>query len=182
MRIGKLGNNNEIPNMIYINDQKWSGIFCQTVATYRHNAQTLARKNSKGKNQHYKDNKRNSQIPDSFPGVVLITDTGNKKSLEFQYFMKRILGAVSPKQTDFKRKLFRTTVSNIFTQSNEAFALIFLYNNYGSWLNTTKGTRKRKKFTDSKLGNMEGWSDGGQDLSKYLTLDKDNKDYKFYIK
>eukprot|EP00536_Pseudo-nitzschia_multiseries_P009226 jgi/Psemu1/22644/gm1.22644_g len=106
MRIVKLGNNNEIPNMINVKDQKWSGILCQTRITMcRHNnAQTLARKNYK----------------------------------------------VSPKQTDFKRKSFRTTVSNIFTPSDEAFVLLLLYNDHGSWLNTTKGTRKRKKFTDSK--------------------------------
>eukprot|EP00536_Pseudo-nitzschia_multiseries_P010375 jgi/Psemu1/25732/gm1.25732_g len=83
------------------------------------------------------DNKRNNQIPDSFPGMVLIMDTGNvnsenryrlhkdyqrKNSPEFQYFMKRILGAVSPKQTDFKRKSFRTTTSNIFTPINNCFS------------------------------------------------------------
>eukprot|EP00536_Pseudo-nitzschia_multiseries_P019305 jgi/Psemu1/59985/gm1.59985_g len=70
MRIVKLGNNNEIPNTIDIKDQTWGGIFCQTITRCRHNAQTLVRKK-------YKDNERNKQIPDSFPGMVLITETGN---------------------------------------------------------------------------------------------------------
>eukprot|EP00536_Pseudo-nitzschia_multiseries_P011328 jgi/Psemu1/28554/gm1.28554_g len=133
--------------------------------------------------KNYKDDKRNNQIPDSFPGTVLITDTQDlnsenryqlhkdyrqKSSPEFKYFMKRILGAVSPKQTNFKRKSVRMTVSNIFTPSDEAFALLFLYNHYDSWLNTTKGTRLRKKFTDGKSGNKEGWSNEGQELYKYL--------------
>eukprot|EP00536_Pseudo-nitzschia_multiseries_P016729 jgi/Psemu1/47510/gm1.47510_g len=77
-------------------------------------------------------------------------DYWRKNSPEFKYFMKRILGAVSPKQTDFKRKSVRMTVSNIFTPSNEAFALLFLYNDYDSWLNTTKGTRLKKNSLTSK--------------------------------
>eukprot|EP00536_Pseudo-nitzschia_multiseries_P002088 jgi/Psemu1/4888/gm1.4888_g len=163
-------NNNEIPNAINIKDQTWSGIFCQTITTCKHNAQTLARKN-------YKDDKRNNQIPDSFPGMVLITDTqdGNsenryqlhedyrrKSSPEFKYFMKRILGAVM-------------TVSNIFTPSDEAFALLFLYNGYNSWLNTTKGTRLIKKFTDGKSGNKEGRSNEGQDLYEYLVSELEER-------
>jgi len=89
--------------------------------------------------------------------------------------MKRILGAVSPKQTDFKRKSVRMTISNIFTPSDEAFALLFLYNDYDSWLNTTKGTRLRKKFTDGKSGNKEGWSNEGQDLYEYLVSELEER-------
>ena len=48
-KIVKLTNNNEIPNTIDIKDQKWSGIYCRAVTACRHNAQTLARKNYKGK-------------------------------------------------------------------------------------------------------------------------------------
>eukprot|EP00536_Pseudo-nitzschia_multiseries_P008390 jgi/Psemu1/20308/gm1.20308_g len=120
-----------------------------------------------------------TKIPDSFPGTVLITDTQDVNSInsspEFKYFMKRILGAVSPKQTDFKRKSVRMTVSNIFTPSNEAFALLFLYNDYDSWLNTTKGMRLRKKFTDGKSGNKEGWSNQGQDLYEYLVSELEER-------
>eukprot|EP00536_Pseudo-nitzschia_multiseries_P002339 jgi/Psemu1/5315/gm1.5315_g len=123
--------------------------------------------------KNYKDDKRNNQIPDSFPGTVLITDTQDlnsenryqlhkdyrrKNSPEFKYFMKRILEAVSPKQTDFKRKSVRMTVGNIFTPSNEAFALLFLYNDYNSWLNTTKGT-----------------SNEGQDLYEYLVSELEER-------
>eukprot|EP00536_Pseudo-nitzschia_multiseries_P004324 jgi/Psemu1/9719/gm1.9719_g len=71
----KLGNNNEIPKTMIVHDQKWSGIFCQTITTCRHNnARTLARKN-------YKDDKKNNQIPDHFPAAVLITDNINRKKL-----------------------------------------------------------------------------------------------------
>ena len=48
-KIVKRANNNEIPNMIDTKDQKWSGIYCRAVTACRHNAQTLARKNYKGK-------------------------------------------------------------------------------------------------------------------------------------
>ena len=48
-KIVKQANNNEIPNMIATKEQKWSGIYCQAVTACRHNAQTLARKNYKGK-------------------------------------------------------------------------------------------------------------------------------------
>eukprot|EP00536_Pseudo-nitzschia_multiseries_P007793 jgi/Psemu1/18761/gm1.18761_g len=99
-----------------MNDQNWSGIFCQTITMCRHNAQTLARKNYK----------------------------------------------------DFKRKSFQTTISNIFNPSNEAFALLFLYNNCNLWLNTKKGTRKRKKFTDSKSCKRVGWSTQGRIVYKYV--------------
>eukprot|EP00536_Pseudo-nitzschia_multiseries_P000375 jgi/Psemu1/831/gm1.831_g len=207
-KIVKLNNENKVPTAWNAHAPKCAGIFCRAITTCRHNAQTLARKN-------YKDNGRNKQIPNSFPGTVLITenktrtpkisikldeDYRRKNSPEFQCFFKRILGAVSPKQTDFKRKSLQTTISNIFTLSNEAFVLLSLCNNYELWLNTTKGTRKRKKFTDSKLGMNEGWSDKGQELYAYKdkenrkekrqkqtydmmeTLDKDDKDYKYYIK
>eukprot|EP00536_Pseudo-nitzschia_multiseries_P014781 jgi/Psemu1/40145/gm1.40145_g len=63
---------------------------------------------------------------------------------------------------------YNAAVRNIYTPSDETFALLFLYKDYDSWLNTLKGTRKRKKFTDSKSGNKEGWSDKGQDLYEYL--------------
>eukprot|EP00536_Pseudo-nitzschia_multiseries_P002836 jgi/Psemu1/6391/gm1.6391_g len=139
VRIVNLGNNNEIPNTINMKNQKWSGILCQTITMCRHNAQTLARKN-------YEDNKRSNQIPDSFPGTVLITENKNTNSEN--------------------RKSFRTTISNIFILSHEAFALLFLYNDYNLWLNTTKGTRKRKTLTESKSGNREGWSTQGRILYK----------------
>eukprot|EP00536_Pseudo-nitzschia_multiseries_P010990 jgi/Psemu1/27558/gm1.27558_g len=52
----------------------------------------------------------------------------------------------------------------------QAFVLLFLYNDYKLWLNTINGTRIRKKFTDSKSGIKEGWSEEGQDLYGYIEL------------
>eukprot|EP00536_Pseudo-nitzschia_multiseries_P005589 jgi/Psemu1/12937/gm1.12937_g len=141
MRIVKLGNNNEIPNTINIKDQKWSGILCGAITACRHNAQTLAKK------KNHKDNKRSNQILDSFPGTVLMMEKEN---------------------TNSKNKKSFQTISNIFTPSNEALALLFVYNNYDLWLNTTEGTRKRKNFTDSKSGNEEVWSTQGYILYKYV--------------
>eukprot|EP00536_Pseudo-nitzschia_multiseries_P013775 jgi/Psemu1/36367/gm1.36367_g len=102
-------------------------------------------------------------------------DYQRKNTPEFKYFFKRILGAVSSKQTDFKRKSLQTTISNIFTSSYEAFALLFLYNDYKSWLNTIKGTRKRKKLTDSKSRIKEGWSEEGQELHAYVKSEREKQ-------
>eukprot|EP00536_Pseudo-nitzschia_multiseries_P009471 jgi/Psemu1/23270/gm1.23270_g len=69
---------------------------------------------------------------------------------------------------------------NIITSSDEVFVLPFLYNDYNSWLNTTKGTRKRKTFTDCKSGKKEGHSDTGQEFYTYYTKDLEIEVLKAY--
>eukprot|EP00536_Pseudo-nitzschia_multiseries_P012555 jgi/Psemu1/32421/gm1.32421_g len=138
-------------------------------------------------------------------------DHWRKNSPEFQYFIKRIIGALSPKEIDFKRKSFQITLSNIFTPSDDTFALLFLYNDYDLWLNTTKGMRyilneveKRRKEQQSKDLEIELLKMYQQQNGKHTTQDdedntsekeqrqkdqcdmietlsKDDEDYKFHI-
>eukprot|EP00536_Pseudo-nitzschia_multiseries_P012281 jgi/Psemu1/31572/gm1.31572_g len=164
-KIAKLGNNDQIPKIMNVHAPNIHIFIISNSIAFL----TLTHKQEK--EQTYTR---------YFPATVLITENENvnsehryklhkdyrcKNSPEFQYFVKRILGAVL---TDVKRKLFQTTLSNIFTPSNEALALLFLYNDYDLWINTTKGTRKRKKFIGSKPGNKEGWSTQGQILYRYI--------------
>ena len=87
-----------------------------------------------------------------------------KNTPEFEYFMRRVLGAVSPKQNDFKIKKHKSTISEIFSATDEAFALLFLFNDYESWNNSGNGKKTQKRFTDSRVGSKEGWSLEGRML------------------
>eukprot|EP00536_Pseudo-nitzschia_multiseries_P008646 jgi/Psemu1/20956/gm1.20956_g len=133
------------------------------------------------------NDKRNNWIPDNFPATVLITDTRNMNSEN--------------------RKAFQATISYIFTPSNEAFALFFLYNDYDLWLNATKGTgRERNSLTEQQSSNLEmellktyqpqNGNHTPQDVEEeesekeqrwkeqcnmIETLGKDDKDYKYYV-
>ena len=71
---------------------------------------------------------------------------------------------MSPKHTEFKRRRHKEKLKSIFTATDEAFALLFLYNDYESWNNSGSGKKTRKRFTDSRIGNKEGWSYEGRML------------------
>eukprot|EP00536_Pseudo-nitzschia_multiseries_P018930 jgi/Psemu1/58071/gm1.58071_g len=87
-----------------------------------------------------------------------------------------------------KRMITKIQCCNIFTSSDEAFALLFLYNDYKSWLNTTKGTRNDKgqelytyvKNKEDKENRKEQRQEQKYDMMK--TLDKDDDNCKYYIK
>ena len=110
---------------------------------------------------------------------------GTEPSQGFLYFLERIVAAISPKTTNFKRGQTRIQISKIFTVSDEAFALLFLFNEYDGWKariqnsldyesydtsdsEDIKKTRMKKRFTDSKIGSREGWSYEGRKLYLFL--------------
>lgn len=105
--------------------------------------------------------------------LYILRDTYRSSSepqSEFKYFVDRILSAVSPKVYGFRRKRRKTQISKIFSATDEAFALLFLLNEHHCWVRDTVGgsTRTRKKFTDSKVGSQQGWSDDGLFVYEYL--------------
>ena len=134
---------------------------------------------------------KSKTIPSSFPGKILIEDRGeehtpetrfklhkdyrgeNVPSEEFMYFVKRILSAVRPSFTKFKTHKHEKKLSEIFTPSDEAFALVMLLNEYNCWMNpdrtnTKNGKKKRKKFTDPSSGKKMGYSLEGRKLYAVL--------------
>lgn len=133
------------------------------------------------------------RVPDSFPGTILLQDNGEeagdnrytlhpdyrkKTSDEFKYFVRAILTAVNGKNCDFKRLNKRRSINDIFTVSDEAFALLMLRNEYHCWKNAYengknqnnngKSTRGRKLFTSSKIGSKEGMTPEGRFLYQRL--------------
>ena len=131
------------------------------------------------------------RVPDSFPGTVLLQDNGEEKgderytlhpeyrkktSDEFKYFVRAILTAVNGKNCDFKRLNKRRSINDIFTVSDEAFALLMLRNEYHCWKqayekgknNDGRPTRGRKLFTSSKIGSKEGMTPEGRFLYQRL--------------
>lgn len=131
------------------------------------------------------------RVPDSFPGTVLLQDNGEeagdsrytlhpdyrkKTSDEFKYFVRAILTAVNGKNCDFKRLNKRRSINDIFTVSDEAFALLMLRNEYHCWKkayengknNDGRTTRGRKLFTSSKIGSKEGMTPEGRFLYQRL--------------
>ena len=125
-------------------------------------------------------------MPDGFPGHVLIQtieETGEDGKIReryvlhkdyrreysevFRWFVKRIVGAIGPKDREFKKKVYRNKLSEFCSVSDEAFALVLLFNEYSSWTTPTDRVnkqRKRKRFTDSASGRKEGWSIEGRTL------------------
>jgi len=134
------------------------------------------------------------RVPDSFPGSVLLQDNGEeagdkrytlhpdyrkRTSDEFKYFVRAILTAVNGKNCDFKRLNKRRSINDIFTVSDEAFALLMLRNKYHCWekayengknkdSNNAKSKRTRKLFTSSRIGSKEGMTSEGRFLYQRL--------------
>eukprot|EP00536_Pseudo-nitzschia_multiseries_P004185 jgi/Psemu1/9438/gm1.9438_g len=100
-------------------------------------------------------------IKEATPEMLEITDLddGNKVQLYF-----------SPTVISGKEDCDDDNDSNDDNDGKNFICIAFLYNDYRSWLNTTKSVRLRKKFTDSKSGNKEGWSTQGPILYKYVVI------------
>lgn len=98
----------------------------------------------------------------------------------FDYFVSRILAAICPTVTCFNKKKERHLISNIFTESDEAFALLILHNEFHRWYedaeraeeNRGRGVRhrKRKKFVDAISGETASWSKEGLALYNKLVI------------
>ena len=133
-------------------------------------------------------------VPDDFPGVLKINTTNKDEPLlskhygkygaegkaEFEYFVKTLLAEIQPKRTRFKRLRGHETISDCFTASDEAFALIVLDNELHVWnhqIQKRKGSswkqsdlRMEKKYMKRCVsGGKCGWSKEGKKIYKRLT-------------
>ena len=61
-------------------------------------------------------------------------------------------------------------MSDIFTVSDEAFALLILLNEYHCW---DENNKEEKRFVSAKSGNQQGWTTAG--INAYNTLCKNIK-------
>ena len=114
---------------------------------------------------------------------------------EFEYFCDRILSRLRSRDTKYKERKTRVPLSNIFTASDEAFALLMIYNEIDRWdnipdpatLEVMEVTNRRKwkntvekKFCSAKRGSCDGWKDDGKkmynDLVKKIEKLRKNPD------
>ena len=140
-------------------------------------------------------------MPESFPGTLgLVDDPNNEGEMminpgyrnysianneEFCYFVRRILPAINPKKLNFAKDCVHKKISEMFSVSDEAFALLVLYNELHVWKenikhgeqsidseeNSTdqrKRKRKRKQFCDPMSGRKQGWDLMGWQLYNRL--------------
>ena len=123
----------------------------------------------------------------NFPKIVLCKDDGSlhphyrsfedEGLNEFEYFCDRILSRLRPRDTKYKERKTKEPLSAIFTPSDEAFALMILYNELDRWENISdpdtlevmEVSKKRKwkntvekKFCSSTRGCADGWEEGGE--------------------
>ena len=81
----------------------------------------------------------------NFPKIVLSRDDGSlhpsyrrieENGLEeFEYFFDRIMSRIRPRDTKYKDRKTKEPLSAIFTPSDEAFALLIIYNEIDRWEN-----------------------------------------------
>ena len=135
------------------------------------------------------DRKHGDVVPDTFPGSVSIDWTnsdegkilnasyrayGNADNAEFYYFLTRILASVNPVQTGFKSHKGKLKISDMFTVSDEAFAILMLHNEYDTWVKFEENKvdptvkKRKKRFCDADSGRREGWAIEGRLLFSRL--------------
>ena len=126
-------------------------------------------------------------MPESFPGtVMLVCEKGgqitnlqyrkydNADNEEYYHFVTRILSAVNPIVNNFRGRKERELLSDIFSVSDEAYALMIIYNEYHVWENHMKrkddpNIQKRpKRFCDPSSGSKDGWTLEGRNLFRRL--------------
>ena len=125
----------------------------------------------------------------NFPKIVLTRDDGSlhpsyrcieENGLEeFEYFFDRIVSRLRPRDTKYKDRRTKEPLSAIFTPSDEAFALLIIYNEIERWENIPdpvsferiEVSKKRKwknnvekKFCSTTRGSSDGWKDEGKKL------------------
>ena len=132
-------------------------------------------------------------MPSSFPQKIISVDHASKDNLigwysnyrkydngeteAFNYFVTRIVAAISPSVTQFQEKKKNCCISKIFSESDEAFALLIMCNEFHRWKEDAdalengekqNNKRSRKTFVDPKSGSKVGWSKDGLELFNNL--------------
>ena len=133
-------------------------------------------------------------VPAHFPGTVGLVNNTEAKALlhpsyrrykdismnsdqfrEFKYFLD-LLQKTNPRRHRFHQRQ-HVLISEVFTASDEAFALMVLFNEHGVWVDQREMAKEGKKgnalhlakrFCDGKSGNKDGWSRVGLGVYKQL--------------
>lgn len=136
-------------------------------------------------------------VPSGFPGSLgLVEDPDNEGKVvinpmyrnystannkEFFYFVSRMLPSINPKKVNFGRDCSYKPISEMFSVSDEAFALLLLYNEHHVWIENmrngeqsvhseddgtsdTRKKKKRKRFCDPSSGRKQGWEWKGKKI------------------
>ena len=119
---------------------------------------------------------RNGHVPRNFVPTLLRSyrkhrETGNVEDKKaFYYFVSRILSQVNPKQTRFEKDKGRKVLSNMFTVTDEAFAIMVVENYDQRWRKQHVEPDKKKwhsdemnaKYTSSRNGKRKNtWTKEG---------------------
>lgn len=101
-------------------------------------------------------------------------DYRKKDTPGWRFFATKYLPCVNAKITNFRLKSHRQLVSEIFTGSDEAYAIALLINEYENYQFTLSdplrggGDRPKKPFTNSRSGKTSGWNNSGLETYKSL--------------
>ena len=136
-----------------------------------------------------------ANFPDDLMLLVETEDTEGKRltlpssyrefvTPELKYFFERMVTKMHPSGHNFFQDKTTKCVSDMFSSSDEAFALLVMYNESHRWKADAEipkqseacGKRKRssptkgqKKFNNSESGDRDGWSRHGRLLYQQLT-------------
>ena len=108
------------------------------------------------------DDHGKGEVPGSFPGTLKLRSGKDREpilhpnyqreaSVEFEYFVENILERVRPRRTKYKQQKGTNLISEIFTATDEAFALFVLYNEHHVWLEQDKLMKEGKKGSELHL-------------------------------
>lgn len=134
---------------------------------------------------------RNNEVPPTFPEGILVENLGytgrvedprytvdpdyrKKDSPGWKYFATKYLPCINAKVTNFRLKSHKHLLSEIFTASDEAYALALLINEYENYKFSLQcpsagaASRPKKPFTNSRSGKTSGWNHGGLETYKSL--------------
>lgn len=108
--------------------------------------------------------------------LILPKHYRKRNNEEFRYFISRMVPTMNPSGHQFLLKRGIELVSDILSASDEAYALMVIYNEIHRWdadvqndnrsgePHSRKETKLPKKFNFSKSGQKDGWSIEGRQL------------------
>ena len=142
------------------------------------------------------------KVPEDFPNEYILIDEDNENNKgklkipdgyrrldennNLRYFFSRMVTAIHPSGHRFNHDKERKRISEIVSSSDEAFALLVIYNEIDRWKYRVEknkkemesvcqnGKRKRasgeppKKFNNASSGDKDGWSNEGRKLYQDL--------------
>ena len=88
--------------------------------------------------------------------------------MEFLFFIENILSKINPKYSNFSTNKTRVSLSEMFTVTDEAYALTIILNQATNWIKLSKPKKDRsvklskKIFTKPFSGHRNSWNMEGQ--------------------